>query len=482
MAEQLLQDPDRLRSIRRRAAPLTASEPPSVFAIKSLLYPVVAVGCLLACLLFWRQPLPGPYFLVAVLAFIGSAHFLDVARLKRPPGRALTALPLLDILLRWMFVVAFIWALLYLSRLTAIFDMHLLGTWALLTPACLWIAETAAHVAVVRAGSREELQRKAIIIGLTEPGLLLEQELANDPSLRIQVQGFFDDRRPDRLPARGADRVLGSSKELPRFVRNNNISVAYVTLPMTSHARLQEIVDALRDETVSVYFVPNMLAFDLVQARLDVLGGIPVMAVCESPFYGASSIAKRMMDLVLGGMALLLLAPIMLAVALGVRLSSPGPVTFRQRRYGLDGREIIVYKFRSMTVTEDGDKQYRQVTVGDARVTPFGRFIRRFSLDELPQLFNVLEGTLSMVGPRPHAIAVNEQYRRLIPGYMFRHKIKPGITGWAQVNGYRGGDDLESMRKRVEFDMDYLRHWSLALDLWILWRTASIVWRDHKAF
>jgi putative colanic acid biosynthesis UDP-glucose lipid carrier transferase len=173
---------------------------------------------------------------------------------------------------------------------------------------------------------------------------------------------------------------------------------------------------------------------------------------------------------------------VLLFVALGVYFSSPGPIIFKQKRYGLDGREILIHKFRSMTVTEDGSSQYQQVTQGDARVTRFGAFIRKLSLDELPQLFNVLEGTLSMVGPRPHAIAVNEQYRKLISGYMIRHKIKPGITGWAQVNGYRGGDDLDSMRKRVEFDIDYLRHWSLALDLSIILRTAAIVWRDKKAY
>jgi putative colanic acid biosynthesis UDP-glucose lipid carrier transferase len=162
--------------------------------------------------------------------------------------------------------------------------------------------------------------------------------------------------------------------------------------------------------------------------------------------------------------------------------SSPGPIVFKQRRYGLDGREIRIYKFRSMFVTEDGHTQYQQVTRDDCRVTRFGGWLRRLSLDELPQLFNVLAGSLSMVGPRPHAIAVNEQYRKLIPGYMLRHKIKPGITGWAQVNGYRGGDDLESMRKRVECDMDYLRHWSLALDISILLRTAGIVWKDKRAY
>jgi putative colanic acid biosynthesis UDP-glucose lipid carrier transferase len=242
------------------------------------------------------------------------------------------------------------------------------------------------------------------------------------------------------------------------------------------------MLEALRDSTVSIYFVPNLFVFELVQARFDVIGGMPVVAVCESPFFGASSIAKRLFDIVVASLLVLLFTPVLLFIAVGVRLSSSGPVVFKQRRYGLDGHEIMIYKFRSMTVTEDGDTEYQQVTRGDGRVTRFGAWLRRLSLDELPQLFNVLAGSLSLVGPRPHAVAVNEQYRKLIPGYMLRHKIKPGLTGWAQVNGYRGGDNLEAMRKRVEFDMDYLKHWSLVLDLWVLWRTAMVVWKDKRAF
>ncbi|PZN26898.1 MAG: undecaprenyl-phosphate glucose phosphotransferase, partial [Proteobacteria bacterium] len=219
-----------------------------------------------------------------------------------------------------------------------------------------------------------------------------------------------------------------------------------------------------------------------VQPRFDLVNGVPVLAVCESPFYGVRGIAKRLIDIVIAVTALVLLSPVMLAIALAVRLTSPGPVIFKQTRYGLDGKEIVVYKFRSMRVTEDGRTRYTQVTRQDARVTRVGAFIRSTSLDELPQLFNVLEGSMSIVGPRPHAVAVNEQYRRLIPGYMVRHKVKPGITGWAQVNGFRGGDDLGSMRQRIAFDLEYLQNWSLALDLLIILRTAFVVWNDRHAY
>jgi putative colanic acid biosysnthesis UDP-glucose lipid carrier transferase len=465
-----------------RPSALTASEPAWVFTLKSLLHPVVTVACLMACLAFWHQSLHGPYFLVAVLSFLASAEFLDVVQPYRRPEGRVSLHPLMSILPRWALVVGFIWALLHLAKLSSLYQFQVLASWALVTPVALWFGDSAARRVLMRQSTKSTRIRKAVIIGLTDPGLRLEERLNGDRSLRIHVAGFFEDRHVDRLPAEGVDRILGRHSELPEFVKQNDINVAYVTLPMTRHPRVLEMLEALRDSTVSIYFVPNLFVFELVQARFDVIGGMPVVAVCESPFFGASSIAKRLFDIVVASLLVLLFMPVLLFIAVGVRLSSPGPVVFKQRRYGLDGREIMIYKFRSMTVTEDGDTEYQQVTRGDGRVTRFGAWLRRLSLDELPQLFNVLAGSLSLVGPRPHAVAVNEQYRKLIPGYMLRHKIKPGLTGWAQVNGYRGGDNLEAMRKRVEFDMDYLKHWSLALDLWVIFRTAIVVWKDKRAF
>jgi putative colanic acid biosynthesis UDP-glucose lipid carrier transferase len=204
--------------------------------------------------------------------------------------------------------------------------------------------------------------------------------------------------------------------------------------------------------------------------------------MCETPFQGVRGLVKRGMDLGLGLLALLVLSPFLLIVALVVKLSSPGPVIFRQRRYGLDGQIIDVYKFRTMTVTEDGPV-VQQATRDDDRITPVGRFLRRFSIDELPQLLNVIVGNMSLVGPRPHAVAHNEQYRRLIKGYMVRHKVPPGMTGLAQVSGCRGETTkLEDMQRRIEFDLEYLRYWSPTLDLRILFQTAWLVLWDRKAY
>lgn len=276
--------------------------------------------------------------------------------------------------------------------------------------------------------------------------------------------------------------VLGRLPDLCGYIKQKRIELIYIALPMVQESRIIKLLDDLRDTTASVYFVPDIFVFDLIQARVAQVNGIPVLAVCETPFHGLRGVLKRMSDLVLGSLILLAAAPVMLLIALAVKVSSPGPVLFKQRRYGLGGEEIVVYKFRSMSVCEDGD-HVPQARRSDPRVTRLGAFLRRTSLDELPQFINVLQGRMSIVGPRPHAVAHNEAYRRLIKGYMVRHKVKPGVTGWAQVNGLRGEtDSLDKMRSRIEYDLDYLRQWSLWLDLKIIWKTLLVVIRDRNAY
>jgi len=251
---------------------------------------------------------------------------------------------------------------------------------------------------------------------------------------------------------------------------------------MTTQPRILKLLGDLRDTTASINFVPDILVTDLIQGHVDSINGIPVVSVCDTPFSGINGIVKRCSDIVLTLFILALISPIMLAIAIGIKLTSPGPILFIQRRYGLDGKDILVYKFRSMTVCEDGDL-IQQATRHDKRITPLGAFLRKTSLDELPQFFNVLQGRMSIVGPRPHAVAHNEMYRKLIKGYMVRHKVKPGITGWAQVNGHRGETDLlEKMEARIEYDLDYLRNWSLKLDLAIIAKTALVVLNDKQAY
>jgi putative colanic acid biosynthesis UDP-glucose lipid carrier transferase len=468
--------------LQSRFAALTASDPTPAFAIKSLLHPLLAVGSLVAALTIWGQRFDGPYLMLAVLAFVAAAELLKITNRGNAAAQTHPAWALLQLGLRWGLFVTFLGVLLHVSQLDHLVQPRVLMTWAVITPLALWFGERTLHRLLTRAASQAGPTRKAVILGLTELGLRLKRQLEHDPLLHIKVVGFFDERSPDRLPAEGHLSLLGSADELQSYVRREDIKLVYITLPVAPRPKVLELIDALQDSTASIYFVPDMFTCDLIQARLDVIGGIPIVAVRESPFYGAGAIAKRMTDVFLAVPLLLLAAPLLLVVAAGVRISSPGPVLFRQRRYGLDGREIVVYKFRSLSVIEDGRTEYTQVRRGDRRLTPFGAFIRRTSLDELPQLFNVLEGSLSLVGPRPHAIAVNEQFRKLIPGYMLRHKVKPGITGLAQVKGFRGGDDLPSMKQRIQCDLDYLRNWSLTMDLQIILRTVALVWRDRRAY
>jgi putative colanic acid biosysnthesis UDP-glucose lipid carrier transferase len=463
-----------------QSAEISAGDPSAVFLVKSLLYPVIAVGTLAVCLLSWDEPLYGPYFLIAVLTFVGTADFLDVAQIKQAKGPLFALQLLLDIAIRWALLIGFLWILLHLSGLT--FNRDVLRTWALLTPFALWAGQIAGQRLLMTVGSRGAGPRRALIVGLTEVGLRLENSIRDNPLLRTEIVGYLEDRSAERVAQQHAGRILGSCGDLTTLIARHNVQVVYITLPMNRDPRVLKLLDALRDSTCSIYFVPDLFTFNLIQARFDLIDGVPLVAVCESPFYGMRGIAKRCCDIAVAMTALLLILPLLLVVAVAIRLDSPGAVIFRQKRYGLDGKEITVYKFRSMTVTEDGKTTFTAAARGDRRVRPLGAFLRKTSIDELPQLFNVLEGSMSIVGPRPHPIAMNEQYRRLIPSYMVRHKVKPGITGWAQVNGYRGGDDLESMRKRIEFDLEYLRHWSLWLDLSILLKTTTLVWNDKQAY
>jgi putative colanic acid biosynthesis UDP-glucose lipid carrier transferase len=276
--------------------------------------------------------------------------------------------------------------------------------------------------------------------------------------------------------------MLGKLAEISGFVRREKADVIFIALPMRHIERVMNLLDDLRDSTASIYYLPDVFFFDLIQSRTSEIEGMPVVAMCETPFYGYRGVQKRATDVGLALLILVLALPAMLIIAVVVKLTSRGPAIFRQRRYGLDGKEIVVYKFRSMRVAEDG-AEITQATRGDPRITGIGRILRRFSLDELPQLVNVLQGRMSLVGPRPHAIAHNEMYRKLIKGYMVRHKVLPGITGLAQVSGCRGEtQDLAQMQARVAFDLDYLRHWSPSLDLRILFLTIRQMLGDAKAY
>ena len=387
-----------------------------------------------------------------------------------------------DVILRWMLLLAVLLALGYVTKSLDEFPRRIFLTWAAATPVAL-IGVTLAMQEVMRRFLMNALDvRSAIIAGYNTSSVELALRLKNNPGMRVEVAGFFDDRSSDRLGMQTDANLIGSLSDMSQFGKDNRTDVIFIALPIRHIKRVMNLLDDMRDTTASIYYVPDVFVFDLIQARSGEIQGIPVVAMCETPFYGYRGVAKRLTDISFSVLILMLLLPLLVLIAIAVKLSSPGPIIFKQRRYGLDGREIAVYKFRTMRVTEDG-AQIRQASKTDSRITPVGAVLRRSSMDELPQLINVLQGRMSLVGPRPHAVAHNEEYRKLIKGYMVRHKVLPGITGLAQVNGCRGETlKLEEMEARVNYDLDYLRHWSPMLDIKILMLTAVKVFRDDKAY
>jgi putative colanic acid biosynthesis UDP-glucose lipid carrier transferase len=436
---------------------------------------LIAVGALLAVSAWYAEPFEGPYLILALIVF--SLTF---------PGAIYSAssLPGLarDVVLNWLVVVLILLFFGYASGYLSIFPVRMVLTWSAVVPMLLFTSHAAIPHLLPKVMAMEGMQRTALLVGASELGAKLASQIQSAPLLGIRLAGVFDDRRPERRAHMPQVPSLGKIDALAEYVKANHVDLIYVTLPMASQPRILQLLNDLRDTTASIYFVPDIFMFDLIQARVDTINGIPVVAVCETPFFGFNGLIKTLSDYVIAGTALAVLSPLMLLIALGVKWSSPGPVLFKQRRYGLDGKEILVYKFRTMIVLEDG-ATVRQATRGDERITPFGRFLRSTSLDELPQFINVLQGRMSVVGPRPHAVSHNETYRKLIDGYMVRHKVKPGVTGWAQVNGFRGETDtVDKMEKRIEFDLAYLRNWSLRLDLVIILKTIIVVFGDKRAY
>ncbi|MDZ7812093.1 MAG: undecaprenyl-phosphate glucose phosphotransferase [Ideonella sp.] len=450
------------------------SAPPSIpSVIAAVLEPVISALCLLVCLYIWGQPIEGLSMglitIVAVLAFPGLNRFG-----RNPVATAI------DILIAWYGVLFVLWLLGFaVGKLDAL-NPHMLLAWAIATPLCLWVCTQAGTLWFRHQATKPEARRRAVIAGANTMGLRVAGMLGTRVVPSYDCLGYFDDREPARLPPEA--NILGRLESMPDFIDQHGIKDVFVTLPLTSQPRIMNLMASLQNTTASLHFVPDVFGVNIIQGRLQDIGGIPVVGLTVTPFTGVNGLIKRLSDIVLASLILVLIAPLLLLIAIGVRLSSPGPIIFRQHRTGLDGEIIKVYKFRSMR-TQDNGAVIQQATKGDPRVTKFGAFLRRTSLDELPQFINVLQGRMSIVGPRPHAVAHNLHYAKVVKAYMARHKVRPGITGWAQVNGLRGETDtLDKMARRVEFDLEYLRNWSLGLDLLIIVRTIKLVIFDRDAY
>ena len=405
------------------------SAPQSVTSmVAAFLEPAIIVAVYLAVADGYGEPIVRSdlvlCLLVFALTFPGRNRFKD---------SKLTAA--VDILTSWVTLLAILALCGYATNSFMLFDREVLAVWALATPVVQWVAVMVGRELVKWHDRQPESRRPAIVIGAAALGVRVAQALRlNEGS---EFAGYFDDRSDDRVHPDAAAQLRGGLNDVAGYIGAHRIKEVYITLPLGSQPRILALLESLQGTTASLFFVPDVFGISIIQGRLQDMNGVPVVGICETPFTGTNGLAKRVSDIVLASLILVLISPVLLAVAIGVKLSSPGPIIFKQKRNGLDGEEIVVYKFRSMR-TQDNGPVVPQATKGDPRTTAFGRFIRRTSLDELPQFFNVL---------------------------------------------HRGETDtIEKMRSRVEYDLEYLRNWSIALDLQIIARTVKLMFFDPKAY
>ena len=458
---------------------MTANDLPIVAFFKHLFDPFIIWSTLILTAWIYGEDFTSYYLVLVIITFFISTYIYERILIYRNWRRGRLLAYMRDTVFGWLIIVTILVFLGYATKFQNQFSEKVLLTWFIVTPLILIISHITVRSIIANWYTKGKL-RSTIVIGANETSLEFIKHVADLPFLLINYHGFFDERDNSRIAGDFGPHLGGLTDVIP-YIHKHNVEMIFISLPMSSQPRIQKLMDELPDTTTSIYFLPDIYIFDLMQARFDYVGDIPVVAMNESPFVGIDGVVKSASDFILALVILILLLPFMLCIALAVKVTSPGPIIFKQRRYGLNGEEIVVYKFRSMTVAEDGPNVV-QAKKNDQRFTKIGAFLRRTSLDELPQFINVLQGRMSIVGPRPHAVAHNELYRKLIKGYMLRHKAKPGITGWAQVNGWRGEtEELDKMKGRIEHDLYYLKNWSIWLDLWIILRTIWTVIRKDNA-
>ena len=458
---------------------MTANDLPIVAFFKHLFDPFIIWSTLILTAWIYGEDFTSYYLVLVIITFFISTYIYERILIYRNWRRGRLLAYMRDTVFGWLIIVTILVFLGYATKFQNQFSEKVLLTWFIVTPLILIISHIMVRSIIANWYTKGKL-RSTIVIGANETSLEFIKHIADLPYLLINYHGFFDERDNSRIAGNFGPHLGGLVDVIP-YIHKHNVEMIFISLPMSSQPRIQKLMDELPDTTTSIYFLPDIYIFDLMQARFDYVGDIPVVAMNESPFVGIDGVVKNASDFILALVILILLLPFMLCIALAVKVTSPGPIIFKQRRYGLNGEEIVVYKFRSMTVAEDGPNVV-QAKKNDQRFTKIGAFLRRTSLDELPQFINVLQGRMSIVGPRPHAVAHNELYRKLIKGYMLRHKAKPGITGWAQVNGWRGEtEELDKMKGRIEHDLYYLKNWSIWLDLWIILRTIWTVIRKDNA-
>lgn len=362
----------------------------------------------------------------------------------------------------------------FLTKTGEDFSRAWFGWWAAFSLGLLILFRCTLLVVLRLMRARGWNERRVIIIGASELGEKLANTVQHALWTGFRIVAIFDDQIEDKPNQIGHIPVLKTPEDMSLYLASASepIEEIWLAMPLSAEAQVKRLLHELRHHTIAIRFVLDIFGMDLLNHSLTDLAGFPALNLNASPMVGVNRLVKAIEDRVIAALILICISPILLIIACIVKWTSKGPVLFKQQRHGWDGRIIKVYKFRTMFQHQEEDGKVTQATQHDPRVTPFGRFLRQTSLDELPQFFNVLQGRMSIVGPRPHAVAHNEYYKDSIKAYMQRHKVKPGITGWAQVNGWRGETEtLEKMQKRVEYDLYYIENWSLGFDLKIIFLT-----------
>jgi putative colanic acid biosynthesis UDP-glucose lipid carrier transferase len=416
-----------------------------------------------------------PWDVQAFAAITATILFLilaEISNLYRSYRSELISREMTIVCIVWFGVVFLLLILSYTFKSSEQFSRLAIITWMLITPLSLCSWRLLIRFMLRRLRNNGRNQRIAAIAGAGENGVQVAQIIDQSPWMGLKSIGFFDDRTPQPDRTTWAGPIKGNFNALIEKAKNRSIDVIYIALPLSSAHRIDALLKQLSDCTTSVYVVPEAFWTEVMRGRWVNLGTLPTVSVFETPFYDLNGWLKRLEDIIFALVILLFAFIPMLGIAILVWLTSEGPVLYKQKRYGLDGREIEVWKFRTMKVQPAGT-EIVQAKRGDKRFTPVGAFLRKTSLDEFPQFINVLQGSMSIVGPRPHAVVHNERYRTLINGYMLRHKVPPGITGWAQVNGWRGETEtVKKMEERVKHDLWYIHNWSIWLDIKIILLTA----------
>jgi len=413
------------------------------------------------------------YIIVGLIAFIGFVFAAESNQLYRSWRLGEFSQIVSNAFLCWL--VGMLTAILFVffSKTSTDISRLIIGCWIIFNSLALSGWRMLFYAFLFKRRRAGFYTKKVAVFGLTECGELLAEQLINKPETGYTLTGFYDDRGSVRKKDKYSQYLKGTVNDGVDIAKRGDVDVVYIALPLAAQKRIDSILRTLGNTTVDVYLVPDFFTFNLLNARLSQVGSVQTISVYESPMTGPSRLLKRLEDIIGATLILTFVSVPMLLISLLIKLDSTGPILFKQKRYGLDGLPINVWKFRTMRTMDNGEI-VQQAVQGDPRITKLGRFLRCSSLDELPQFFNVISGSMSLVGPRPHAIAHNEEYRQLVDFYMLRHMVKPGITGWAQINGWRGETDtLNKMEKRIEFDLEYIRHWSISFDIKIIFLTVA---------